>query len=54
MTTINKSRAPRGVLEDACTRYISPKIQTPFNMSHTVRGRPFMVQRNGLAMVWLK
>src|SRR5208283_4847382 len=24
------------------------------NMSHTVRGRPFMVQRKGLAMVWLK
>ena len=32
----------------------SPEVETPFSMSHTVSGRPFMVQRNGLAMVWLK
>ena len=34
--------------------HISPEVETPFSMSHTVSGRPFMVQRNGLAMVWLK
>ena len=36
------------------TSTISPEVETPFSMSHTVSGRPFMVQRNGLAMVWLK
>jgi transposase len=34
--------------------YISPEVETPFSMFHIGRGRPFMVQRNGFAMVWLK
>ena len=34
--------------------YTSPEVETPFSLSHTVRGLPFMVQRKGLAMVWLK
>ena len=34
--------------------YFSPEIGTRFILSHMVRGLPFMVQRNGLAMVSLK